>query len=130
MGEDENTMILAINGTLMRGLQLNKNLLAVNAEFIREDNTAPCYRMWSINDNYPAMQQDDKEGKSLSLELWSMNNDGIVKILKQEPRGLTLGKIRLSDGSEEFGVLGESSICLHMREITEFGGWRNYIHNL
>ncbi len=119
-------MIIAVNGTLMRGLGLNKNLLAINAEFIREDCTAPYYRMWSIDDNYPAMQKDENQGESIALELWSLDTEGLMEILKKEPPGLTLGKIELADGSEVFGVLGEASICVNKKEITAFGGWRNY----
>ncbi len=37
--------ILAVNGTLMRGLELNPNMLAAGAEFIREDRTVPVYRL-------------------------------------------------------------------------------------
>ena len=46
---------LAVNGTLMRGLPLEKNLLDAGAFFLREAATAPCYRLWSINDHNPAM---------------------------------------------------------------------------
>jgi hypothetical protein len=44
-----------VNGTLMRGLELNGNLLAAGASFVREDRTAPVYRLWSIGDKHPAM---------------------------------------------------------------------------
>ena len=50
---------LAVNGTLMRGLPLEKNLLDAGATFLREAATAPCYRLWSINDNNPAMLRVD-----------------------------------------------------------------------
>lgn len=43
---------LAVNGTLMRGLVLNDNLLDAGARFIKDDKTAPCYRLWSINDQH------------------------------------------------------------------------------
>ena len=33
----DSKILLAVNGTLMRGLKLNPNMLAVNAEFVRED---------------------------------------------------------------------------------------------
>ena len=36
---------LAVNGTLMRGLVLNDNLLDAGARFIKDDKTAPCYRL-------------------------------------------------------------------------------------
>ncbi len=37
-------VLLAVNGTLMRGLELNQNLLAVGARFVGEARTAPIYR--------------------------------------------------------------------------------------
>jgi len=123
-------MNLAVNGTLMRGLPLNRNLLDVGAIFVREDRTASCYRMWSIDDRYPAMQRDDAQGRSLSLELWSLEAEGLVELLRREPPGLTLGKILLSDGTSEFGILGESAICQNQKEITTLGGWREYCATL
>jgi gamma-glutamylcyclotransferase (GGCT)/AIG2-like uncharacterized protein YtfP len=51
------TVHLAVNGTLMRGLALNANLQAVGATFIRQTTTAPVYRLWSIDDQYPAMMR-------------------------------------------------------------------------
>ncbi len=41
---------LAVNGTLMRGLELNKNLLEVGATFIKEATTETAYRLFSIGD--------------------------------------------------------------------------------
>jgi hypothetical protein len=46
---------LAVNGTLMRGLVLNPNLVEVDATFVREAMTEPSYRLWSIGDMHPAM---------------------------------------------------------------------------
>jgi len=46
---------LAVNGTLMRGLELNGNLLAAGARFLREASTVAEYRLWSIGDRHPAM---------------------------------------------------------------------------
>ena len=48
-------VLVAVNGGLMRGFDLNRNLLAVNGTFVRETATEPAYRLWSINDRHPAM---------------------------------------------------------------------------
>ena len=48
-------MLLAVHGTLMRGLELNPNMLAAGGTFVREARTAACYRLWSIGERYPAM---------------------------------------------------------------------------
>lgn len=117
---------LAINGTLMRGLELNQNMIDAGATFLRESKTAPCYRLWSIGDSYPAMQRADSGGASISLEVWEVPSEGLVSILRQEPPGLCVGRVELDDGESILGVLGERYLCRGQREITEFGGWREY----
>jgi hypothetical protein len=120
------TTLLAVNGTLMRGLELNPNLLAVGASFVREDETAACYRIWSINDRHPAMQRMSSGGVRVALELWAVPLAGLAAILQNEPPGLAIGKVVLKDGSVVLGVLGEPFLCEGQREITAFGGWRAY----
>lgn len=120
------TTLLAVNGTLMRGLALNHNLLAVGATFAREDATAACYRIWSIGDRHPAMLRTPGAGTSVPLELWQVPNAALATILQNEPPGLAIGKVVLRDGSIVLGVLGEPFLCEGQREITSFGGWRAY----
>lgn len=122
-------LLLAVNGTLMRGLELNSHLLAVNATFVREAKTAPVYRLWSINDQHPAMLRVANGGSAIALEIWQIPPSGFVQVLLQEPPGLCIGKVTLEDSSEVLGVLGEPILCENQREITSWGGWRNYIAN-
>lgn len=125
-------VLLAVNGTLMRGLELNPNLLAVHATFVTETRTEPVYRLWSIRDRHPAMIRvgPGEGGSSVAVEVWSVPKAGLADILLQEPAGLTIGKVRLANGSEVLGVLGEPALCQGQREITEFRGWRAYIDTL
>jgi hypothetical protein len=119
--------LLAVNGTLMRGLELNPNMLAVGATFAREDLTDPNYRIWSIDDRHPAMLRTPGAGAHVALELWDVPLSGLAKILLHEPPGLSIGKVVLRDGSIVLGVLGEPFLCEGRRDITAFGGWRAYI---
>jgi hypothetical protein len=120
------TTLLAVNGTLMRGLELNPNLVGVGATFVREDETAACYRIWSIGDRHPAMLRTSESGVSVALELWEVPLEGLAKVLMSEPPGLSIGKVVLKDGSVVLGVLGEPFLCEGEREISAFGGWRAY----
>jgi len=119
-------VLLAVNGTLMRGLELNPNLLAVHATFERETETETAYRLWSINDRHPAMVRVREGGRAVPVEVWSVPPAGLAYILQQEPPGLSIGKVTLADGSVVLGVLGEPILCEGQREITSFGGWRAY----
>ncbi|MFM2431754.1 MAG: hypothetical protein RLZZ511_2967 [Cyanobacteriota bacterium] len=117
---------LAVNGTLMRGLELNGNLQAISATFLREDTTAAIYRLWSIADRHPAMLRVSAGGQAIALEVWAVPPEGIATLLGQEPPGLCIGKVVLTDGSEVLGVLGEPYRCEGQVEITRYGGWRAY----
>lgn len=61
---------LAVNGTLMRGLELNPNMLRAGAIFVREDRTAPCYRLWTVGDRHPTMLRTASGGVAVAVELW------------------------------------------------------------
>ena len=126
MKETPDNALLAVNGTLMRGLELNPNLLAVGATFVREDKTEPCYRIWSIDDRHPAMVRTPGEGTAVAVEVWDVPMAGLAKVLLSEPPGLCIGKVALADGTVVLGVLGEPFLCAGRREITEYGGWRAY----
>jgi gamma-glutamylcyclotransferase (GGCT)/AIG2-like uncharacterized protein YtfP len=118
---------LAVNGTLMRGLDRNAHLVDAGAEFVREARTAPRYRLWSIDDVHPAMLRVPEGGRSIAVEIWLVPPAAIAAILLSEPDGLCVGRVTLDDGSEVLGVLAEPALVDGRREITEHGGWRAYV---
>jgi len=122
-------VLLAVNGTLMRGLELENNLKEVGAVFKKESQTAKSYRLYSIDDCYPAMIKDDN-GASIDVEIYALSKKAMEEVLLKEPEGLTIEKIILIDGQEVYGVVGEPSIVKNRKEITQYGGWRNYLKDL
>ena len=120
-------ILLAVNGTLMRGLELNPSMLEVGARFLRETTTAAEYRLWSINDRHPAMIRVRTGGVAVAVEVWQVPTEGVAQLLRGEPPGLCIGKVTLADGSEALGVIGEPVLCEGQREITSHGGWRAYL---
>lgn len=123
-----NTQIeLAVNGSLMRGLDLNRNLLDAGAVFLEETTTEPAYRLWSIDDRHPGMVRVSDGGVAVAVEVWLVSAEGLVSVLIAEPPGLGIGKVKLSDGREVLGVIAEPVLCTGQREITSHGGWRAYI---
>ena len=124
----EGDVLLAVNGTLMRGLELNPNMVAAKATFVREAMTEAAYRLWTINDEHPAMLRvTDRTGAKVAVEVWSVPAEGLAGILWNEPPGLCIGKVRLEDGTIVLGVLGESALVEGHREITAYRGWRRYL---
>jgi hypothetical protein len=123
-------VLLAVNGTLMRGLELNPNLVEAHATFVRETTTAPFYRLWSIQNRHPAMIRVETGGAPIVVEVWSIPAAGLAPLLLNEPAGLCIGKVLLEDGSQVLGVLGEPILCERQTEITSFGGWRKYMASI
>ena len=111
-------VILAVNGTLMRGLELAGNLKKVHASFIKKSQTEKAYRLYSINDQYPAMIKSD-DGESIAVELYKITEEGMKEVLSKEPEGLTIEKIKLIDGQEVYGVIGLPSIVEGQKDIRD-----------
>jgi gamma-glutamylcyclotransferase (GGCT)/AIG2-like uncharacterized protein YtfP len=118
---------LAVNGTLMQGLELNPIMIKAGATFVREATTVPSYRLWSISDRHPAMIRVLSGGSAIAVEVWAVPPAGVAHILTHESAGLCIGRVRLADGEEVFGVLGEPALVEGQREITSHGGWRAYV---
>ena len=76
----QNNLILAVNGTLMRGLELENNLKEAGASFIKESKTEKAYRLFSINDKYPAMVKD-ANGSAIDVELYEISEQGMQEVL-------------------------------------------------
>ena len=124
-----NDVLFAVNGTLMRGLELEGNLIRAGADFIREARTARCYRLYSVSDAYPAMIRtgpDDPCAGSVALEIWGLPPEGLAEVFAGEPAGLCIGRVFLEDGETVFGMIGEPELVRGMKEITAYGGWRAY----
>jgi hypothetical protein len=116
------TLKLAVNGTLMRGLALNPNLLNVGATFNCETQTEPAYRLWSIQDQYPAMVRVTTGGAAIAVEVWDVPLAGLGIILTQEPPGLAIGKVKLANGENRTG--GNWGALDRRRSARNYRVWR------
>jgi gamma-glutamylcyclotransferase (GGCT)/AIG2-like uncharacterized protein YtfP len=116
---------LFVNGTLMRGLKLNANL--DGATFLGEVRTAPKYRIYSIGDVHPGMFEVAKGGISVPGELYELPDEVCARVEAGEPPGLYRGPVELEDGRVVPGILFPRAMAegVH-RDITGFGGWREY----
>ncbi|MBL1263424.1 allophanate hydrolase-related protein [Methylomicrobium sp. RS1] len=118
--------ILFVNGTLMRGLALHANL--DGAAFIAEAYTAPCYRLFSIDDVHPGMYEVPEGGVSVSGELYEVPWDVWQRVEAGEPPHLYRGRVKLSDGSEAWGILfPQASVLPRHRDISGYADWRAYL---
>ena len=117
--------LLFVNGTLMRGLKLERNL--DGATFLGEFRTAPKYRIYSIADAHPGMFEVAEGGISVPGELYDLPDEVWARVEAGEPPNLYRGPVELEDGRVVPGILFPREIAeTQHRDITAFGGWREY----
>ena len=123
------TIELFVNGTLMRGLALHKNLDGAN--FLGEFSTLPIYRLYSIEDIHPGMFEVEEGGVSVTGEMYSISDEIFQRVKNGEPSGLYFGDVKLNNGSTVKGVLFPREIAeSNHKDISNFGDWRAYIASL
>jgi gamma-glutamylcyclotransferase (GGCT)/AIG2-like uncharacterized protein YtfP len=117
---------LFVNGTLMRGLALHKNL--DGATFLGEARTAPVYRIYSIGDRHPGMFEVAEGGVSVAGEIYLVPDEVWRRVEAGEPPGLYCGPVKLEDGRVLDGILfpREMAEGKH-KDISRCGGWRAYM---
>jgi gamma-glutamylcyclotransferase (GGCT)/AIG2-like uncharacterized protein YtfP len=117
---------LFVNGTLMRGLPLHRNL--AGAEFLEVTRTAPRYRLYSIDDRHPGMFAVEEGGVSVAGELYRIPADVWERVEAGEPPNLYKGPVLLIDGRTVDGILYPRELAEgHYRDISEYGDWRAYL---
>jgi gamma-glutamylcyclotransferase (GGCT)/AIG2-like uncharacterized protein YtfP len=110
----------------MRGLALHKNL--EGARFLGEVNTAPVYRLYSIDDIHPGMFEVESGGVSVAGEFYEMSDDIWARVEAGEPPHLYCGPVRLEDGRTVDGILFPRAIAeAQHKDISAHGSWRNYV---
>jgi len=120
---------LFVNGTLMRGLTLHKNLDGAN--FLGEFYTLPIYRLYSIDDIHPGMFEVEEGGVSVTGEMYSMSDEIFQRVKNGEPAGLYFGDVKLNNGRTVKGVLFPREIAeANNKDISNFNDWRAYIASL
>jgi gamma-glutamylcyclotransferase (GGCT)/AIG2-like uncharacterized protein YtfP len=123
------TIELFVNGTLMRGLALHRNL--DGATFVGAFRTEPIYRLYSIDDIHPGMFEVESGGVSVAGELYRMPDEVWARVEAGEPPNLYRGPVRLANGQTVGGILYPRALAEgRHKDISQFGDWRAYIATL
>jgi allophanate hydrolase len=113
----------------MRGLPLNRDVIALGGKYVRTVATGASYRCFLLPGAVPrpGVLRVDKGGTSIEAEIWSMPPDGFGRFVASIPPPLGFGTVILSDGSQVKGFLVEAAATAGARDISHFGGWRAYL---
>jgi allophanate hydrolase len=121
---------IAVVGAHMSGMALNGELKSFGARFLEAAHTAPDYRLYALNGKPPArpgLLRVAQGGTSIALELWALPAEGFGRFVAAIPSPLSIGTLTLGDGRAVKGFLAESDGVNGARDISEFGGWRNFM---
>ncbi|TCP56941.1 gamma-glutamyl AIG2-like cyclotransferase [Tamaricihabitans halophyticus] len=116
-----------LNGGGMRGGPLHHQLCG--APLVREARTAPRYRFYSVNDQFPALDPVPAGGVAVHGEVYDVPLETLRdSLLPAEPAELEFGVIELDDGSASLAVLlrREYHHTARLTEISEIAAWRTY----
>ncbi len=128
--QDEATIDIAVCGAHLSGMPLNHQLTDNNAVLIEATKTEAAYKLYALAGGpplRPGLVKDSDNGKSIEVEVWRMPLIDFGKLMINIPSPLGIGKAILDDGEEVNSFICESYGIEDAEDITEFGGWRNYI---
>ena len=124
---------VAVVGAHLSGLPLNDELRSLGARLLETAMTAPDYRLYTLADTRPPkpgmLRVAAGEGAALALEVWALRADAFGRFVAAVPPPLSIGTVRLADGRTVKGFLVEPAAIAGARDITSFGGWRNFVAN-
>ena len=125
---------IAVVGAHMLGMPLNPELVGLGGGFVRCVQTTRDYRFYALAGGPPRrpglLRVADDGGETIEAEIWSLGAEGFGKYVATVPPPLSIGTLRLADGTAAKGFLVEAAGIAGARDITHLGGWRAYVEEL
>jgi allophanate hydrolase len=122
---------IVVVGAHLSGMPLNHELVALGGRLLKACRTAGDYRLFALPNTTPPkpglVRAPGFAGAGLAVEVWSMPAAGFGTFVSRIPAPLGIGKIILDDGSAVSGFLCEQHALEGAREVTQFGGWRDFV---
>lgn len=125
---------VAVAGAHLTGQPLNRQLTEREARFVRACRTAPEYRLYALTGTKPSkpglVRDPSFRGPGIEVEVWSVPENEFGSFVAAIPPPLGIGSAVLEDGSTVKCFICEPFAIAAATEITQFGGWRNYLATL
>ncbi|MBG0751651.1 Urea amidolyase [Pectobacterium carotovorum subsp. carotovorum PCCS1] len=120
---------LAVVGAHLTGMPLNHQLTRRDAVRVEETRTAENYRLYALANTQPAKPGLAKstDGAAIIVELWDIPLARFGEFVAEIPAPLGIGTLTLADGRQVKGFICEPAALSDAVDITEFGGWRNWL---
>jgi allophanate hydrolase len=129
--EPKDEIAIAVVGAHLSGMALNSELRALGGRLIKAASTAPDYTLYALKGTTPPkpgmLRIEAGAGSSIEVEIWALSPASFGTFVATVPAPLSIGTIRLNDGSSVQGFLVEAVAVHGARDISEFGGWRAFM---
>lgn len=124
-------VLMTVVGAHLSGQPLNWQLTERRARLVKRTRTHGDYRFYALANTTPAKPglvfAPGFGGEGIEVEVWAMPEETVGSFLNAIPPPLSLGTVRLKDGSTAKGFLCEPSGVDGAKEITHLGGWRRFV---
>lgn len=125
---------IAVVGAHLSGMTLNHQLTSTGGSLVRCCRTSGEYRLYALPNTTPPkpalVREPGFEGRGIEVEIWALDAAAFGQFVAAIPSPLGIGKITLEDGTQVSGFLSETYATLGSLEVTQYGGWRNYLASL
>lgn len=123
----------AVVGAHLSGQPLNSQLLQRGARLVHACRTRSRYRLYALSQTVPPkpglVRTDAGDGVAVAVEVWEMPVAEFGTFVAQVPPPLSIGSILLEDGGTVKGFLCEGYAIQGALDISDFGGWREFLHH-
>jgi allophanate hydrolase len=130
-GVSGDEIAIAVVGAHLSGMALNGELKGLGGRLLEATTTAPDYKLYALKGTTPPkpgmLRVKAGTGASIQLEVWALSAAAFGKFVAAIPPPLSIGTIRLADGSGVKGFLVEPAAIDGARDISAFGGWRAFM---
>jgi len=118
-------------GAHLSGMTLNHELLRLGGRLLEATTTVPDYRLYALKGTTPPkpgmLRVDPGTGAAIAVEVWALSVQAFGQFVAAIPSPLSIGTVRLANGSAAKGFLVEATAIHGARDITSFGGWRAFM---
>ncbi|MBB2830176.1 UNVERIFIED_ORG: allophanate hydrolase [Rhizobium esperanzae] len=125
---------IVVVGAHLTDMPLNHELTRPGGYRLRTGRTDGSYRLFALTGTIPPkpglVRDPAFAGEGVEIEVWALPPAAFARFVQNIPAPLGVGKITLDDASCITGFLCEAHAVTGGREITEFGGWRNYVRSI
>ena len=118
-------------GAHMSGMALNHEVTSLGGRLIEATITAPDYKLFALKGTAPPkpgmLRVAENSGSGIKIEVWALPLKNFGAFVDKVPSPLSIGTVKLADGSAAKGFLVEAEAVRDARDITSFGGWREFM---